>query len=82
MDIVRWWQSLTGGGIMLVMAKTPKKKPKDTAPVIYLRLDDGTYSALLAYIGAQETPPDKTTVGLVALRQFLSKHGHYPPKRD
>lgn len=65
---------------MFVMAKAPKKKLKDTAPVVYLRLDDGTYRALLSYIGSQETPPDKTTVGLVALRQFLTKHGHYPPK--
>ena len=78
--------SHAGAGSMSVMAKEPKKSnpskkgAKDTAPVIYLRLDDGTYRGLLSYIQAQETPPDKTTVGLVALRQFLAKHGHYPAK--
>jgi hypothetical protein len=71
------------GGIMVGMAKAPKgkrDKHRDTAPVIYLRLDANTYRGLLAYIDRQETPPDKTTVGLVALRQFLAKHDCYPPK--
>jgi len=67
---------------MSVMAKSSKKKPPaDSAPSLYLRLDPQTFEALMNYISAQETPPEKNTVGLVALRQFLAKHGHYPPRR-
>lgn len=67
------------------MSKQPAKKPKrdkESVPVVYLRLDDDTDTALRAYIAAQEVPPDRAAVGMTALRQFLAKHGVYPPKKS
>jgi len=57
-------------------ADTSKPKPsKDRGPVLYLRLSDDDEAALTGYIAAQEVPPDRTAVGLTALRQFLGRHG-------
>lgn len=67
---------------MTTMAKSPKRPKPEGVPSLYLRLDPQTFEALMNYINAQETPPEKNTVGLVALRQFLARHGHYPPPRD
>jgi len=64
----------------LAMSKPPKKKPKEPAPSLYLRLDEATYAALMSYINAQKAPPEKTTVGLVALREFLQREVHYPSR--
>jgi hypothetical protein len=61
----------------------PKKKPapeKKPQPVLFLRLDAATEAALVGYINSQEAPPDRTAVGLAALRQFLTRHGFWPPK--
>lgn len=64
----------------------PKKKPaskrQPNPNVIFLTLDDETAQALVAYIDAQEVPPERTTVALTALRQFLAAKGFLklPPR--
>ncbi len=66
---------------MLTTMPPPKKKPgrvgrKPKNPgMLMLRLDADTVAALEAYIVAQEVPPERTAVGLTALRRFLSDKG-------
>lgn len=57
-----------------------KKASKDRGPVLYLRLDDETEASLQAFIAAQRVEPDRTAVGLKALREFLSREGYWPRK--
>jgi hypothetical protein len=73
----------------LMMADMSKRKPerkpeaaaeKGKPPVLYLRITPDDEAALQAYIDAQDTPPDRTAVGLRALRQFLESRGYRHPK--
>lgn len=65
-----------------LMSKPKKSKPsRDRGPVLFLRLPEETEAAILAYIAAQDVPPDKTAVGLAAIHEFLAKRGFWPPKR-
>jgi hypothetical protein len=62
---------------MLAMSK---HKPQDAKPakppILYLRLLPSDEAALQDYIHAQDTPPDRTAVGLRALRAFLRERGY------
>lgn len=53
------------------------RKPKNPG-MLLLRLDDETTAALAAYINSFEVKPERTAVGLAALRQFLAERGHLP----
>jgi hypothetical protein len=64
----------------------PKKRKPDRvgrAPknpgMLLLRLDEDTVAALTAYLASLEVPPERTAVGLAALRKFLAERG-FPPK--
>jgi hypothetical protein len=68
---------------MLVMAKQtkPAKKtpPKKRGPVLFITMDDQTDAELQAFITAQRVGPDRSSVGLVALREFLVREGFRKP---
>lgn len=60
----------------------PKETAKPTPPVLYLRLTAADEAALQAYIEAQDTPPDRTAVGLRAVRSFLTERGFLTPTKS
>jgi hypothetical protein len=71
---------------MAVMAKKKSDPPKPPAkpagrkrPVLFVTLDDATERQLVAFIGRQRVPPDRSSVGLAALREFLQREGFWPP---
>lgn len=71
---------------MNCMADTSKKPAKDKpakgrGPVVFMTLDSDTDAALESFIANQTIPPDRAPVALKALREFLSKHGYFPPKK-
>ena len=72
---------------MNCMADTPKRTAKDKpaakgrGPVVFMTLDSDTDAALESFIADQTIPPDRAPVALKALREFLSKHGYFPPKK-
>lgn len=71
---------------MAVMSKA--KKPAKAAPdddepkPIYLRVDRRTHRALALFISRQPAAPERTTVTLAALHEFLAKHGCWPIEDD
>lgn len=69
---------------MVGMAEKPRKtaasKPaKKRGPVLFMTLDAETEAALVAYIAAQEVEPDRSAVGIKALRLFLSERKYLKP---
>jgi len=68
---------------MPVMAerKKPAKKtsPKKRGPVLFVTMDEQTDAELQAYIAAQDVGPDRSAVGLKALREFLVSRGFRKP---
>lgn len=69
---------------MVGMAKetrksVPSKPAKKRGPVLFITLDDETEAGLVAYIASHEVPPDRSAVGLVALRQFLTERKYLKP---
>ncbi len=75
------WKPQSGANIMLVMAppKKPAKKPaKKRGPVLFITMDEGTDAELHAYLAAQDVAPDRSAVGLKALREFLVSRGFKP----
>lgn len=62
-------------------SEPPKPVSKPRGPVLFIRLDGDTEAALVAFIAAQDVEPDRSAVGLKALRGFLRERGFYPPKK-
>lgn len=62
--------------------KQPKsqKPPKRKRDVLFISLDSETEACLVAFIASQVVEPDRSAVGLKALREFLGKQGYWPPK--
>ena len=70
---------------MPTMSKPQKKPAPNPAkggkpPVLYIRPTHAHEAALQAYIAAQDTPPERTTVAVRALEHFLEARGFWPPK--
>jgi hypothetical protein len=65
---------------MIATMPPPKKKSGKRPLQMLLRLDGETAEALAAFIAAQEVPPKRNPVVVSAVRQFLAKQGHWPPK--
>ncbi len=59
----------------------PKSAKKPRGPILHMRVPVEVEAALLAYIAAQDAPPDRTAVGLAALRAFLAVRGFLKPPR-
>lgn len=55
-------------------------KSKAAGAVLSMRLDLETEGALLRFISSQRVPPDKTSVGIMAIREFLQREGFWPPE--
>ena len=70
---------------MVGMAKNPpksgKSKGKPRGPVLFIRVDEATEAQLVAFMKAQRVEPDRSAVGLTALREFLEREG-FRPKPD
>ena len=62
--------------------KKPEKSSREAAkpPPLFVRIDWPLHDAVQAFIESQPAPPDRTAVVVAALREFLAKHGHWPPK--
>lgn len=75
-----------GNAMQVVMSKKKPGRPKSATPpkekILAMRVPDDLYAVLEAYRAAQKFPPDRTTVGLRALEQFLRAEGFaVPPRR-
>lgn len=57
----------------------PEPKPRRRRPVLQITMPEDVEAGLTAYIAAQDAPPDRTAVGLAALKAFLSARGFWPP---
>lgn len=63
-----------------------QRRPKSAAPAqdeplnVYVRLDADTSAALVAFVAAQPVAPSNAAVCIKALHEFLTRHGHWPPK--
>ena len=75
---------------MLGTMPKPPKKPNKTSGssarepkhpnVVLVRLLDPDVAGLRSYMESLKVPPERPAVLLVALREFLAREGHYPPK--
>lgn len=59
----------------------PAKTSKRRGPVLFISLDANTEASLVAFISSQVVEPDRSAVGLKALREFLAKQGYWPPPK-
>jgi len=62
----------------------PQSRPEQPAsksrgPTVMIRPDPQTEAELVAYINAQDVAPDRSAVGLKALREFLVSRGFRKP---
>lgn len=65
---------------LMSKAKKPAKAAHDDdkPKPIYLRIDPDTDRALALFISRQPAAPERTTVTMAALHEFLAKHGCWP----
>lgn len=75
------------------MPKEPKKppapepapesdKPKPRGPSVMIRPGPRIEAALRAFIADQRVKPDRASVGLLALEEFLEREGYLDRKPD
>lgn len=48
-------------------------------PTLFMRISANLHRALQAFIASQRVPPERTTVVIQALTEFLDREG-FPPK--
>lgn len=75
--------------IMLGMAKAPRKPVDGSKPAgdakrkraaVFVTLDPLTEQALAEFLATHTVAPERAAVLLAATKEFLRKHGHYPPR--
>lgn len=67
-------------------SRLPKRKKGEidqvNKPLLFMRISEKVHQALQAFIATQRVPPERTTVGIQALTEFLEREGHWPPPKS
>jgi hypothetical protein len=63
---------------MTTKSKRPKHRDRHTSPRVVFHLEAGLLEALEAFLAGQLARPERSEVVRQALRDFLSRSGHWP----